>query len=216
MSRPPFEVAALADIAALPAAGGNEWKPVRAHLGIDAFGINAFTAAAAGDEVIEDHDETGAQAGVHQELYFVTSGAARFTLGAETVDAAAGTFVFVRDPALRRHAVATAAGTTVVVIGAGAGVAFTPSAWEYSFRAEPAAREGDYPRAFELIREALELHPEKPTLIYNLACYEALAGRADEAIEHLVTAIQLDPRCAEWARDDSDFDPIRNRPDFPA
>ncbi len=216
MSRPPFEVAALAEIPALPAAGGNEWKPVRAHLGIDAFGINAFTAAAAGDEVIEEHDETGAQAGGHQEVYFVTSGAARFTLGADTVDAATGTFVFVRDPALRRHAVATAADTTVIVIGAGVGAAFTPSAWEYSFQAEPAARQGDYPQAFALIREALELHPEKPTLIYNLACYEALAGRADDAIEHLATAIRLDRTCADWAREDADFDSIRNRPDFPA
>ncbi len=33
------------------------WKPVRKTLGLTAFGINAYTAASAGDEVVEDHDE---------------------------------------------------------------------------------------------------------------------------------------------------------------
>jgi len=92
---------------------------------VDAFGINAYTAAAVGDVVIEDHDE--ADLG-HQELYFVARGRAEFTLGQETTEAGAGTFVFYADPALRRKAVALEADTAIVAVGAEP--TFSPSEWE--------------------------------------------------------------------------------------
>ena len=60
----------------------------------------------------------------------VVSGAARFTVDGEDVDAPAGTLVFVSDPELTREAVATAPDTTVLVVGAARGVAFEPSDWE--------------------------------------------------------------------------------------
>ena len=108
------------------------WKPLRHHLGIGAFGVNAWVAAAAGDQAIERHDEQpeeGATNG-HEELYVVLSGAARFTVGDEQIDAHTGTLVFISDPALVREAVATAPGTTVLSVGAARGVAFEPSDWE--------------------------------------------------------------------------------------
>ena len=59
--------------------------------GIQAFGINAYTAEKAGDVVVEEHDEKGdGGAGGHEELYVVVSGRARFTLAGESVDAPAG------------------------------------------------------------------------------------------------------------------------------
>ena len=79
MTEPPFTTAHLDDVTSI-AAGGATWKPVRRHLGVSAFGINAFTAAAEGGELIEEHDELGPSAGHHQELYFVATGAARFTV----------------------------------------------------------------------------------------------------------------------------------------
>ena len=45
--------------------------------------------------------------------------------------------------------------------------------------------------------------------MYNLACYESLAGRSEAALAGLRRAIELDPSFRELARDDSDFDPIR-------
>ena len=45
------------------------WKPVRHHLGISAFGTNAYVAAQPGDLVIEEHDAGDGNA--HQELYVV-------------------------------------------------------------------------------------------------------------------------------------------------
>ena len=33
------------------------WRPVRHHLGITAFGVNAFTGKQVGDRIINEHDE---------------------------------------------------------------------------------------------------------------------------------------------------------------
>jgi hypothetical protein len=109
-----------------------DWKPLRHELGIGAFGVNAWLAAAAGDQAIERHDEKVVEGGTngHEELYVVLRGAARFTVGDEEIDAPAGTFVFVSDPELTREAIATADGTVVLAIGAARGVAFEPSDWE--------------------------------------------------------------------------------------
>ena len=116
------------------------WKPVRHHLGVGAFGINAYVADAAGDVVIEEHDE-GDDYG-HEELYVVHAGRARFTVGGERIDAPAGTFVFVEDPHLTRAAVAEEPGTAVIAVGARRGAVFEPSEWETRRTAElpPAGR----------------------------------------------------------------------------
>ena len=55
--------------------------------------------------------------GGHEELYFVLSGRATFTVDGERVDAPAGSLVFVKDPAMRRGAVADEAGTKILAIG---------------------------------------------------------------------------------------------------
>ena len=38
------------------------WRPVRHHLGITSFGINAWTGRAVGDRIINEHDEADAPA----------------------------------------------------------------------------------------------------------------------------------------------------------
>jgi hypothetical protein len=110
-----------------------DWKPLRHHLGIGAFGVNAWVAARAGELVIERHDEVPddpATTDGHEELYVVVRGGARFTVGADRIDAPAGTLVFISDTALTREAVATADDTVVLAVGAARGVAFEPSPWE--------------------------------------------------------------------------------------
>jgi hypothetical protein len=111
------------------------WKPLRHVLGLGAFGVNAWVGRAAGDDVIEDHDEMDEDGG-QEELYFVSAGRARFEIAGEEIDAPAGTLVAVRDPSLRRRAVAMEAGTLVLAVGAVPGAAFTPSKWETSRVAE--------------------------------------------------------------------------------
>ena len=112
-----------------------DWKPLRHHLGIGAFGVNAWVAPEAGGQAVERHDEAPEDGGTngHEELYVVVRGHARFTVGDEEIDAPEGTLVFIADPALVREAIASEPGTTVLAIGAARGVAFEPSDWEQSW-----------------------------------------------------------------------------------
>jgi tetratricopeptide (TPR) repeat protein len=189
-------------------------RPVRLHFGINSFGINAYSAPA-GQRVIEEHDELGHGAGRHEELYFVAAGHATFELGGEEVNAPAGTLVFVRDPAVRRGAMATEGGTTVLVVGGIPGRAFEPSPWEAWLAAKPLLDAGRPDRGAAVFLQALERHPGNPNVLYNLACFESLAGRPDDALAHLAEAIELDPRVREWAQTDEDFEAIREDPRFP-
>jgi hypothetical protein len=74
---------------------------------------------------------------------------------------------------------------------------------------------GDYAAAADRGRELAEAHPD-PELFYNLACVESLAGRTDDAIEHLGTAIDMYPGIRDMAAADSDLDAVRNEPGFQA
>ena len=89
-----YEVARLDELARIPVEEGLEWRPIRRRFGIQAFGTNAYTSERVGAIVVEEHSERSG----HEELYFVVSGRARFTVGEEEVDAPAGTIVFISDP----------------------------------------------------------------------------------------------------------------------
>jgi hypothetical protein len=190
--------------------------PVRVHFGIESFGVNAYTALSDGGRVIEEHDELTAGAGRHEELYFVSKGHALFTLDGEELDAPAGTFVFVSEPSVRRGAIGREEGTTVLVIGGVPGKAFQASPWEAWLEAAPHLEAGEPERGIEIFERTLATYPGNPNVLYNLACFESLAGHADDALEHLAEAVESDPRTREWAQTDSDFDSIRADPRFPA
>jgi tetratricopeptide (TPR) repeat protein len=210
----PWEVVPLDELEAIPVEGaGITWRPIRRRFGIRAFGINAYTAAAAGEHVVEEHTEERLG---HEEVYVVVRGRARFMLGEEEIDAPAGTLVYLREPSVRRGAIAEEPETTVLAIGGKPGEAFEPSAWEWFFAAAPHHAAGEYERGLELVREGLEERPKHPALLYHVACYEALLGRADDALEHLRRAVEIDSAFAKWAREDEDFASIRDDPRFPA
>jgi quercetin dioxygenase-like cupin family protein len=188
------------------------WRPIRRRFGISAFGVNAWTGAAAGDPIIEDHTE---QAYGHEELYVVLSGRARFTLGDDEVDAPAGTLIAIRDVDVRRSAIAAEPETTVLAVGAKPGDAYRPSAWESWYVAAPYLHT-EPARAAELMRAELDANFESGSLLYNVACAEALAGEREAAIEHLRQALERDERTREWAKTDADLDAIRDDTRFPA
>ena len=98
--------------------------PVREHLGIHAFGINAYTPGEDGT-LINEHDEAGTG---QEELYIVLDGKATFEVDGETFDAPQGTLVLVTPPS-RRVAHAAEPDTTILVIGA-PGQGFSVSEWE--------------------------------------------------------------------------------------
>ena len=188
------------------------WRPIRRRLDIGAFGMNAYLAPTAGDDVVEEHTESTLR---HEEVYIVLRGRATFTLDDETLDAPTGTVVFIRDPLVKRHARAEEPGTQVLAVGGPRGEAFEPSPWEDVFAAEPHRAAGDYDAYVAALASALEKRPDHPATLYNLACAEALAGRADEALAHLNRALELKPEWAETAQKDEDFASLRERSDWP-
>jgi hypothetical protein len=196
MARPP-RVVHLDELEAIPGPGTLTWHPVRAHLGIRAFGTNAYTAANAGEDVVEPHDEDPKLA--HEELYFVARGRATFTLDGETFDAPTGTYVFVPDPATHRHAVAAEPGTTVLSFGGPP--TFEPSAWEWMFRAVALA-ESDPAQARAIGEDGLATHPESPGL--RIARARVLLAEGDEAAarEAVRDALERHPDVIDYVRQD--------------
>ncbi|HEX6788028.1 MAG TPA: hypothetical protein VF091_02205 [Gaiellaceae bacterium] len=201
----------LEEVEGIPVFGTLSWKPIRRPLGVTAFGINAYTAGAAGDEVVEEHTET--QLG-HEEIYAVIAGHATFTVDGEEVDAPVGTLVYLDDPAQKRHAIAKEAGTTVLAIGGVPGK-HEASAWEYFFPALPAMRDGDYDTARQILEEGLR-EKDAPVVRYQLACVEALAGNRERALDELENAASREPRLAKAAQSDEDLASIKDDPRFPA
>jgi len=175
MDAKPFDTAHLSELDAIPVSGTLVWRPIRRRFDIGAFGVNAYTAENAGDELVEDHDELGGGAGDHEELYFVASGHATFAVGEEEVDAPEGTLVFIRDAAVRRHAVAKEPKSTVIAVGGPRDEAFRPSAWELWFAARPHVEAGEYDKAAQMVAAGMPDHPDNPSLLYNLGEAETSA-----------------------------------------
>jgi quercetin dioxygenase-like cupin family protein len=192
---------------------GFVWRPVRRHFGIRAFGVNAYTARGAGEPIVEEHTEN--QLG-HEEIYLVLRGRALFTVDGNEHELEAGQLVFVRDPSLRRGAVAVDAHTVVLALGGKPGEPHTVSAWEAMFAAVPAADAGDWDEAIRIHVDALRDRPEHAALLYNLACVEARAGHRLDALLHVKRAAELEPKWARSAQQDPDFASIRMEPGFPA
>jgi hypothetical protein len=187
------------------------WRPVRHHFGITAFGVNAWTARDAGDRIINEHDESEPDS--NEELYLVLRGHAVFELDGDRVVAPAGTLVFAR-PGVKRTAVAEEPKTTIIALGGTPGKAYEPHGWELWAPLRPLYEAGEYAEAADRGRVLVEAHPQYADLFYNVACCESLAGRTTDAVDHLRRAINMSERFRPYAKDDSDFDPIRDEPEF--
>ncbi len=215
MPQPP-KIVQLDEFEPVQGPGTLTWLPVRQTLGLQAFGTNAYVAGAVGDDVVEPHDELpedGEDVAGHEELYFVARGHATFTIDDVEHEVPAGTYVFIPDPASRRHAIAREPGTTVLSFGGPP--TFTPSAWEWAFLAAPLLR-SDPGRARALLSEGLECHPDAGDLHYNLACLEAIEGDRDEALRQLERAFADRPGLRESAAGDEDLESLRDDGRFEA
>lgn len=203
----PFAALHLDDLDSVPLGEAGAWRPVRRALGVTAIGVNAFSADAPGDLLIEPHDEQSPGSGCHEELYVVLTGGAEFTIDGERVSAPAGTLLRI-DVGTHRSAVATAPATTVLVAGGRPGAALPVSPFEHWYAAGPAYAAGDYERAYAIAAAGLADHPRHGGLNYQLACYSALGGEVERAARHLEIAFAADPRTRRWSRDDADLDGV--------
>jgi mannose-6-phosphate isomerase-like protein (cupin superfamily) len=203
-----YRIATIDDLQDIPYRQDTHMRPVRHHLGITAFGTNAWTAAAEGDRLMPEHEE---DPGI-EELYVVLRGRARFEIGGETVDAPENTLVFV-PPEVNRTAFAEESGTTVLAVGSRVGQPYEVGGWEVWAEFHPAYEAGDYDAVIERARETLE-SSGYATPLYNLACCEALAGHREDAIDHLRVAFERRPSLRDVAREDTDLDALREDPAF--
>ena len=186
-------------------------RAVRHHFGITAFGVNAWTGRDAGDRIINEHDES--EPNSNEELYLVLRGRAVFELDGDRVVAPAGTFVFAR-PGVKRTALAEEPETTIIALGGTPGKTYEPHGWELWGPIRPLYEAGEYAEAADRGRALVEAHPQYADLLYNVACCESLAGRTTDALDHLRRAITMSEQFRAYAKDDSDFDPIRDEPAF--
>jgi tetratricopeptide (TPR) repeat protein len=81
---------------------------------------------------------------------------------------------------------------------------------------ELVSKKGDVQRSLEIDRRLVERLPDDFLARYNLACSQALAGRPDEAIDSLSSAILLGYDDLAHLEVDPDLDSLRGRPDFRA
>jgi quercetin dioxygenase-like cupin family protein len=206
-----YEILSLDDLDRVPHRGSGEiLRPLRHRLGFRAFGVNVWTADAAGDKLIPPHTEESEQ----EELYVVVRGAARFTIGDETSHAPAGTLIHLRAGTFR-EATAAEANTMVLVAGGKEGVAFEPGGWEHVHIAFAHLDAGDAAAGRAVMQSTSVPDEYQWGKHYNLACYEAMAGEADAAFEHLRAALELNrEQVGNWLPHDTDLDPLRDDPRF--
>jgi uncharacterized Ntn-hydrolase superfamily protein len=87
------------------------------------------------------------------------------------------------------------------------------TSWRLAREAMAFYERKDYEGGIELMRGGLERASDPSgVLLYQLACFESLAGKHDSAVEHLRAAIEAEPSWRADAQADSDFDAIRDDP----
>ncbi|HKV67471.1 MAG TPA: hypothetical protein VJN72_05235 [Gaiellales bacterium] len=192
--------------------GDEAFTPLRLRLGIEAFGVTVRRAAA-GEQIVPEHSEEGEDG--NEELYVALSGAADFVVDGNAVSLPAGGCLAVRTGAARR-ATATEHGTSLLIVGSTRDTPYRADGWELGYDAFEIYKTGDHEAARAAYRNALDQAPESAILAYNLGCCEALTGHPEDALEHVVKAVEARPSLRELAQTDSDLDSIRADPQFPA
>jgi hypothetical protein len=206
-----YQILSLDDLDRVTYRGSGETlRPLRIALGFRPFGVNVWSADAAGDKLIPPHEEDSG----HEELYVVVRGTARFTVGDETQDAPAGTLIHVKADTFRT---ATAAEPDTLVLAAGGkeGEAFHGGGWEHVHMAFSRLDAGDVAGGRALMEANIDEGEHAWGGHYNLACYLALAGETDAALDELRTARELNrDNVMQWLPHDSDLDSLRDDPRF--
>jgi hypothetical protein len=86
--------------------------------------------------------------------------------------------------------------------------------WDALRRASLFHAPGRYADGVALLREAAARHGDNAVLLYDLACFESLAGNREAALAQLARAVELDAGLRAGAATDTDFDSVRQDPRF--
>ncbi len=68
--------------------------------------------------------------------------------------------------------------------------------------------------AIDVMMAAYQFHEDEPIVLYNLACYFALAGDKSQALSWLGRAIRMESSLRDLVPDEPDFDQLRQDADF--
>ena len=166
--------------------------PRRRRIGVEAFGSNAWTGAKAGDRVVEEHKEEDG----HEELYFVASGRATFTLGDEEIDAPPAPWSSrrrepsaERSPPSRhdRRRLRGQAGRTARDLGVGGHLR--------RLRVLETRRRGARAQGDRVCARAGHVAVALPRRVLREP-----DRQPDRGLEHLQRAVELDAKAREWAQ----------------
>ncbi len=82
-------------------------------------------------------------------------------------------------------------------------------AWARLSEASSWRQRGNLKKAIEVLQTAVQRYPEQAVLYYDLACYFALAGERERALEALEKAIQIDAGLKSLAQKEDDLRSLR-------
>ncbi len=68
--------------------------------------------------------------------------------------------------------------------------------------------------AIQALEQVIEAQPEEGIVHYNLACYWSLARNKGLALQYLTQSFDLDPKYRDMVMSETDFDELRDDPDF--
>jgi Flp pilus assembly protein TadD len=75
-------------------------------------------------------------------------------------------------------------------------------------------RTDQLPKAIAAMHAAHRADGKEPIILYNLACYYALAKNKSQSLSWLGRALRMHRGLVNLIADESDFDPLRQDPDF--
>jgi hypothetical protein len=81
---------------------------------------------------------------------------------------------------------------------------------------QPLYDAGKHAQAADIGPELTEAHRDQASLYDNMACRESLAGRSADPVKHIRRAVDMWEGCCGMAKEDSEFDAIRQTARFPA
>lgn len=75
-------------------------------------------------------------------------------------------------------------------------------------------RTGNLASSISAMEQAIAYESGNAIAHYNLACYLALDGQVQPCVGRLAEALKLEPQFRVYINDETDFDPVRDHPDF--
>lgn len=73
---------------------------------------------------------------------------------------------------------------------------------------------GEFDRGLEWAKQALEIDPKEPMVLYNVACVQSLAHRYEDALDSLERSLACGLKHKNWLIHDSNLDPLHRFPRY--